>query len=97
MTKDEQETIVNISAMDDYAEIYSGILPFVRRLRKWASEGLCEVMFDHEEDIKVHVPLNNLSILIRKPRARVQLTPEQLEAARERMTLMRHAKGAKNV
>lgn len=94
MHKDEMETVINISAMDDYAEVYWGIPYFVRKLRKCLEEGLCELMFDHEEDIKVKVPLKNLAIVIRKPR---KLSEERVAVLREMMNTINRTKGEQNV
>lgn len=87
MTKDEHETIVTVSRTDDTVSIYSTDPRYIRKLRKDDRYTVARVHTEDGEVVAVDatIPQARFNALTGAKRRSRPMTPEQREAASERL------------
>ena len=83
--REEQETIINFSPVEDKVSIFTNMPGIMRRYRKFLSVEGVTVLRDTIDAFEIAVPKDRFLVSVRTPRV---LTEEQKEKARERMKLI---------
>jgi hypothetical protein len=89
LTRQEQEVVINFSADDKFASVYSSNPVYIRKLKAFAEDFPDDFKLIREDEISVTYEVNRKLVGVRRPRPKREYSEEELQALRDRMAKAR--------